>query len=107
MSEDKVSKPIVFEAVQQKHLVGMLGLLYNKAQDEKIRMAWAVLGRKVQGNNEEYWPAEIHLLTKAVEASITAGQNLVARTPEDQVEVRLKAAAVDAVFKSIKEKLNG
>ena len=94
---------IELSALERKYMQGLLSKLNGHFQGPSA-MAMAILYKKVKDSTPlQLTKAEAELLMRSVEVAINTGNSVLART--DNLEVRVRAGAVNTAYKAIMEKL--
>ena len=96
---------IEFSQVEQKYLFGMCGTVYQQTKRPESQAVWGLLAKKVSGPTTLYSTQECELLSKAIDTTLSAGDNILSRIQD--LEARVRAQAVMSMFRTIKQKIAG
>lgn len=95
-------REIEFTADEARYLYGLCASVSSQCKSAESKAVWALLARKVSAKTL-YSEVECNLLSKAIDTTLSAGDNVLSRTQD--LEARVRAQAVVSMFRTIKAKV--
>jgi hypothetical protein len=102
---DTATFTIDFTKPERAYLYTLLASLYKATPDPADSAVWGSLANKVK-HDQPYIVAEATLLCEAVKVTMYANDEVLGKLPEDNVETRVRARAVKAMFEQIRSKID-
>lgn len=95
-------KEIAFTDQEQRYLHGMCVSISHGSGKAESKAVWALLAKKVACKTL-YSQMECDLLTKAIDSTLSAGDNVINKS--EDLEAKVRAQAVMSMFRTIRTKL--